>query len=120
MANRNNFKLLHAKCIQIYENVLATLKINKDSLCNLTDTEKARYGFYYLILQTLTDGNEIEEFTDMIWNSLNEENKVSLFVRYIIYYSYEVFFYFFVWYFEVVFFTKCTFFFSIKCYISCY
>lgn len=66
MANRNNFKLLHAKCIQIYENVLATLKINKDSLCNLTDTEKARYGFYYLILQTLTDGNEIEEFTDMI------------------------------------------------------
>ena len=66
MANRNDFKLLHAKCIQIYENVLATLKINKDSLCNLTDTEKARYGFYYLILQTLTDGNEIEEFTDMI------------------------------------------------------
>ena len=66
MANRNDFKLLHAQCIQIYENVLATLKINKDSLCNLTDTEKARYGFYYLILQTLTDGNEIEEFTDMI------------------------------------------------------
>ncbi len=66
MANRNDFKLLHAKCIQIYENVLATLKINKDSLCNLTDTEKARYGFYYLVLQTLTDGNEIEEFTDMI------------------------------------------------------
>lgn len=66
MANRNDFKLLHAKCIQIYENVLAALKINKDSLCNLTDTEKARYGFYYLILQTLTDGNEIEEFTDMI------------------------------------------------------
>lgn len=26
---------------------------------------------------------DIDEFTDMIWNSLNEENKVSLFVRYI-------------------------------------
>lgn len=26
---------------------------------------------------------DITEFTDMIWNSLNEENKVSLFVRYI-------------------------------------
>ena len=25
----------------------------------------------------------IDEFTDMVWNSLNEENKVSLFVRYI-------------------------------------
>lgn len=66
MANRNDFKLLQAKCIQIYENVLATLKIQKDSLNNLTDIEKARYGFYYLILQTLTDDNEIGEFTDMI------------------------------------------------------
>ena len=28
------------------------------------------------------EGN-IDEFTDMVWNSLNEENKVSLFVRYI-------------------------------------
>ena len=26
---------------------------------------------------------EIDEFTDMLWNSLNEENKVSLFVRFI-------------------------------------
>lgn len=27
--------------------------------------------------------NEIDVFTDLLWNSLNEENKVSLFVRYI-------------------------------------
>ena len=27
--------------------------------------------------------NDMEEFTDLLWNSLNEENKVSLFVRYI-------------------------------------
>ena len=27
--------------------------------------------------------NDMETFTDMIWNSLNEDNKVSLFVRYI-------------------------------------
>lgn len=27
--------------------------------------------------------NNIDEYTDLIWNSLNEENKVSLFVRYI-------------------------------------
>ena len=26
---------------------------------------------------------DIEVFTDLLWNSLNEENKVSLFVRYI-------------------------------------
>ena len=28
-------------------------------------------------------GDDMEAFTDMLWNSLNEENKVSLFVRYI-------------------------------------
>ena len=27
--------------------------------------------------------NEIDAFTDLLWNSLNEDNKVSLFVRYI-------------------------------------
>ncbi len=27
--------------------------------------------------------NNIDDFTDLIWNSLNEENKISLFVRYI-------------------------------------
>ncbi len=27
--------------------------------------------------------DDMEEFTDMLWGSLNEENKVSLFVRYI-------------------------------------
>ena len=32
-------------------------------------------------LISIPDG--IEEFTDLLWNSLNEENKVSLFVRYI-------------------------------------
>lgn len=27
--------------------------------------------------------DDMNAFTDMLWNSLNEENKVSLFVRYI-------------------------------------
>ena len=27
--------------------------------------------------------DDMNEFTDMLWNSLNEDNKVSLFVRYI-------------------------------------
>lgn len=26
---------------------------------------------------------DIDQFTEMVWDSLNEENKVSLFVRYI-------------------------------------
>lgn len=66
MANRNDFKLLHAKCVNLYENVLSTLNLDKPSLHSLTEIEKARYGFYYLVLQTITDGNEIDEFTEMI------------------------------------------------------
>lgn len=66
MANRNDFKLLNAQCIQIYSNVLSTLGLDKPSLGCLTDIEKARFGFYYLILQTITDANEIDEFTEMI------------------------------------------------------
>ena len=27
--------------------------------------------------------DDMDAFTDMLWNSLNEDNKVSLFVRYI-------------------------------------
>ena len=27
--------------------------------------------------------DDIEEYTNLLWNSLNEDNKVSLFVRYI-------------------------------------
>ena len=27
--------------------------------------------------------NDMNEFADTVWNSLNEENKVSLFIRYI-------------------------------------
>ncbi|MBQ1592237.1 MAG: inosine monophosphate cyclohydrolase, partial [Treponema sp.] len=34
---------------------------------------------------TLVDiaSDDIDEFTDLVWKNLNEENKVSLFVRYI-------------------------------------
>ena len=33
--------------------------------------------------KVVTISNDMDEFTNMLWNSLNEENKVSLFVRYI-------------------------------------
>ncbi len=33
--------------------------------------------------ELITVSDTIDEFTDLLWNSLNEENKVSLFVRYI-------------------------------------
>ena len=33
--------------------------------------------------KTVEMAGDIDEFTQMLWTSLNEENKVSLFVRYI-------------------------------------
>ena len=33
--------------------------------------------------EKITTVDDIDAFTDMLWNSLNEDNKVSLFVRYI-------------------------------------
>ena len=61
------------------------------------ETPKSGEGFF--IHTYMSDGNplptfsgepenvelsgSIDEFTDMLWNSLNEDNKVSLFVRYI-------------------------------------
>lgn len=67
MASRNDFKLLHSKCIKIFSNVLSTLGLEKnESLNSLSELDKARFGFYYLILQTITDKNEIDELTDMI------------------------------------------------------
>ena len=33
--------------------------------------------------KTVNISGSIDEFADMLWNSLNEDNKVSLFVRYI-------------------------------------
>ena len=46
--------------------------------------------FCCLLISTLLLGNsnlafaaDMNAFTDLLWNSLNEDNKVSLFVRYI-------------------------------------
>ena len=73
---------------------------NPDSCLRYTDAyEKAVAGEGRFIHTYKCDGNplpsfegepklvsipdDMKEFTDLLWNSLNEENKVSLFVRYI-------------------------------------
>ncbi len=73
---------------------------NPDSCCRFTfDYENPAAGEGRFIHTYMHDGNplpsfegepkvveisdDIDAFTDMIWNSLNEENKVSLFVRFI-------------------------------------
>lgn len=86
-----------------YEYVMSILKSNNGSpdACNRFTYayENPVAGEGHFIHTYMHDGNplpsfegepklvgisdDIDEFTDMIWNSLNDENKVSLFVRYI-------------------------------------
>lgn len=86
-----------------YHYALSILKSNRgdaDSCRRYTfDYENPKAGEGHFIHTYMHDGNplpsfegepkqvsipdEMDAFTDMLWNSLNEENKVSLFVRYI-------------------------------------
>lgn len=56
-----------------YGHFIHTYKCNADPLPSF-EGEPKEFEF---------NGEDIDTFTDMLWTSLNEENKVSLFVRYI-------------------------------------
>lgn len=70
MADRNDFKLLKQRCLRHFE-------LAKDSLgdkkLDLDDNQKARYGFYFFIIQNLTNlvdyDKMVEAITDREFNS---------------------------------------------------
>lgn len=65
MATLNDYKLLENKCIKYFDMTnIAT--IHNEYTSNLTPKEKARYGFYYFIIQCLTDISELDDITDCI------------------------------------------------------
>lgn len=70
MADRNDFKLLRQRCIRHFELAKDCLNAEKKTL---TNDQKARYGFYFFVIQNLTnieDYDEIaESITDMEFNS---------------------------------------------------
>jgi len=65
MATINDYKLLEFKCINLFD------ALNKDSFTvdyykNLNDKGKARFGFYYFIIQMVTNYMELDDITDCI------------------------------------------------------
>ena len=70
MADRNDFKLLKQRCLRHFE-------LAKDSLgdkkLDLDDNQKARYGFYFFIIQNLTNlvdyDKMVNAITDTEFNS---------------------------------------------------
>ena len=61
MAGLNDFEL-----VNIYSIELLRRKLNNNQYSELTDSNKKRYGFYYLILQLTTGETELEELEKMI------------------------------------------------------
>lgn len=63
MANRNDFKLLRQRCIRHFE--LAKDCLNAEEK-TLTDDQKARYGFYFFVIQNLTNIEDYDEIAESI------------------------------------------------------
>lgn len=70
MADRNDFKLLKQRCLRHFE--LAKQCLSTD-VGNLDDNQKARYGFYFFVIQNLTSlvdyDKIVEVITDTEFNS---------------------------------------------------
>lgn len=76
MADRNDFKLLKQRCLRHFE----LAKYSFDSVSTkLDDNQKARYGFYFFVIQNLTNivdyDKIIESITDTDFNSTFFNNK---------------------------------------------
>lgn len=62
MATLNDFKLLEQKCIRIFD----MLNIEELKTRSFVLKEKARYGFYYYVIQNFTGFTELDDITDCI------------------------------------------------------
>ncbi|VEJ22272.1 AIPR family protein [Neisseria animaloris] len=63
MANINQFKTLHKKCIKSFEQI-SNYSENYSKITD--DTEKARYGFYLLMLENITGIQDTSDLLEMI------------------------------------------------------
>ncbi len=70
MADRNDFKLLKQRCLRHFELAKDSLDVGTKKL---DDDQKARYGFYFFVIQNLTNivdyDRIIESITDTDFNS---------------------------------------------------
>lgn len=62
MATLNDYKLLEQKCIRIFD----MLNIEELKTRCFTQKDKARFGFYYYVIQNFTSFSELDDITDCI------------------------------------------------------
>ena len=65
-ANINDFKLLNIKCQKSFDNFVKAERIDRSIVSHLDLTQKARYGFYFFILEMNTGNSDYSELAEMI------------------------------------------------------
>lgn len=66
MASRNDYIVLDEKCRNLFNNIAISMSFDQSKISKLSDTELSRFGFYYLVLQNLTDLEEYDDITEVI------------------------------------------------------
>ena len=64
--NINDFKLLNLKCKQYFDLFVKTETIDSSITTKLTDVQKCRYGFYFFILEMITEVSDPSDIAEMI------------------------------------------------------
>ena len=66
VVNINDFKLLNLKCKHYFELFTKAGTIDQSKVINLTDTMKSRYGFYFYILEMVTEVSDLSDIAELI------------------------------------------------------
>lgn len=66
MASINDFKVLNSSCLNYFNLANETQGFNSERVSQLRDLEKMRFGFYYFILNKLSDIDEFDDITKCI------------------------------------------------------
>jgi hypothetical protein len=66
MASRNDYLVLDEKCRNLFSNIAVSMSFDECKMSNLSNTDLSRFGFYYLVLQNITDLEEYDDITEVI------------------------------------------------------
>lgn len=69
MANINDYKILHKSCINIFKDVNRYVTFVPNKFDQLSDEAKARYGFYYFVLQNIVGVDDYNNIDSVICDS---------------------------------------------------
>lgn len=66
MASRNDYLVLDEKCRNLFSNIAVSMSFDECKMSNLSNTDFSRFGFYYLVLQNITELEEYDDITEVI------------------------------------------------------